>query len=308
MDQQLPPQGDAPAGGIASVQAAIAVMKALPADGGTIGVNQLARQLGMHKSKVSRLLATMEGHDFVQRDRQTGQVSLGLGLVALVSPLLGRLDIAKLAKPSLNAIAQETGETALVAQWCGRDVVMLDQTIGTRAIVHYSWPGKSVPAHTTAAGKVLLAFLPPDERDHALGQPLRPLTRFSITDPAKLRAELARVARRGHAQQDEENELDSCGVAAPVRNFRGEVVAAVTLAMPKTRFEGQAARVTRAVVRAAEEVSRRLGWSGPAAPPNFATRPAPPGGCPTAADAPPHRPAARAPIRRAPAKPRPAPR
>ncbi|MCC7280782.1 MAG: IclR family transcriptional regulator [Acetobacteraceae bacterium] len=249
------------AGGIAAVQSALAVLKALPADGTTIGVNELARRLGLHKSKVSRLLATMQPHDFVQRDAETGQVSLGLGLVLLASPLLGRLDIAKLARPSLNAIARETGETALLAQWCGREVVMVDQTIGTRAIVHYSWPGKSVLAHATAAGKVLLAFLSPDERERALAAPLVRRTRFTITDPRRLRSELARVARLGFAQNDEEHELESCGVAAPVRNFRGEVVAAVTLALPKTRFDPQAARVRGAVARAAEEVSRRLGWS-----------------------------------------------
>jgi DNA-binding IclR family transcriptional regulator len=262
MDQQLTPADDRESGGIASVLSAIAVLKALPADCTHVGVNALARQLGMHKSKVSRLLATLERHEFVQREPQGGKVSLGLGLIALASPLLRRLDVAKVAKPVLNAIADETGETAFIALWCGQEAVMVEQTVGTRAVVHYSWPGKAVPAHTTAAGKVFLAFLAPEALDRALQGRLARLTPHTITDPAALREELARVAAYGYAANDEENELESCGIAAPVRDFRGEVAAALTLAIPKHRFAAQLETVPLAVVRAAAEVSRRLGWAG----------------------------------------------
>jgi DNA-binding IclR family transcriptional regulator len=244
------------------VDSAIAVLKALPSDGSTTGVSQLARHLGLHKSKVSRILATLEGHHFVQRDPESGRVSLGLGLIALVGPLLGRLDVAKAAKPVLDAIAAETGETAFIALWCDQQALMVEQTIGTRAVVHHSWPGKMVPAHTTAAGKVFLAFLPPDAVARVLQPELPACTPFTITGRPELLAELRRTVECGYAVNDQENELESCGVAAPVRRHGGDVVAALTLAVPKHRFDARLDLLARAVVRAAERVSRRLGWGG----------------------------------------------
>lgn len=246
-------------GPIASVGTAIALLKALPADGTHLGVNELARRLGLHKSKVSRLLSTLARHDFVDRDPRNGRFALGVGLIALVGPMLGRLDVAKVAKPVLDDIARETGETAFIALWGGEEAVMVEQTIGTRAVVHYSWPGKSVPAHTTAAGKVFLAFLGEAMVKRALEGRLARRTPATITSRAALMAELAHVRARGYAINDEENERESCGIAAPVSNFRGDVVAALTLAIPKHRFVGQLKTVPDAVVRAAREVSRRLG-------------------------------------------------
>lgn len=268
MDRNAPESDPANATGglIASVSTAIAVLKALPTDGTHVGVNELARQLGLHKSKVSRLLATLERHDFIDRDPRSGRVALGMGLIVLASPMLGRLDVAKLAKPVLDAIATETGETAFIALWSGQEAVMVEQTVGTRAVVHYSWPGKSVPAHTTAAGKVFLAFLPAPATDRALEGRLRRCTPATITTRAALAADLVRIRSRGFALNDEENERESCGIAAPVRNYRGDVVAALTLAVPKHRFAAQLEKVPAAVTRAAQEVSRRLGWKpGPGA-------------------------------------------
>lgn len=246
---------------IASVATAITVLKALPADGTHVGVNELARRLGLHKSKVSRLLSTLALHDFVDRDAQTGKVALGFGAIALAGPLLGRLDVLKVARPVLDAIASETGETSFIALWTGREAVMAEQTIGTRAVVHYSWPGKSVPAHSTAAGKVFLAYLPEAAVRSVLESRFERLTPKTITTRAALQSELAEVRRRGFGINDEEYERESCGVAAPVRDFRGEVVAALTLAIPKHRFVEQLGTVPDAVRRAAHEVSRGLGWT-----------------------------------------------
>lgn len=246
--------------GVAAVHHAIALLKALPPDGRAIGVSELARRIGLHKSTVSRLVATLSRHDFVERQNGNGGVQLGMGLVAVVSPLFGRLDVSRIAKPILDTIAAETGETANLALWRGTEAVMADQTLGSRAVVHYAWPGKCVPAHTTAAGKAFLAHLPPDALDKILAGGLKHYTPFSITDPAELRRELETVRRRGFAVNDEENELESCGVASVVRDFRGEVCAVLTVAGPKHRFEpSQRDAIATVVLRSAGELSRRLG-------------------------------------------------
>jgi DNA-binding IclR family transcriptional regulator len=266
--RKLPAKTRKPFSHVAAVTHAITLLKALPTNGETIGVNELARRVGLHKSTVSRLLSTLGEHEFVERHPDNGSINLGIGLLAMVSPLLGRLDAVKAAKPILDIVAEETGETASLALWSGHEAVMMEQTLGARAVMHYAWPGKCVPAHTTAVGKVFLAHLPPAALDKVLTAGLKRHTSFSITDPARLRRELERIRARGFADNDQENELESCGIASIIRNFRGEPAAALTVAVPKHRFEPHQKKVIIASVLAgAEKLSRRLGFAteGPVA-------------------------------------------
>jgi DNA-binding IclR family transcriptional regulator len=123
-----------------------------------------------------------------------------------------------------------------------------------------------VPAHTTAAGKAFLAYLPRAAFDRAVAGGLKRHTEFSITSPGKLERELRQVRERGFAVNDQENELESCGVASVVRNFRGEACAVLTVAVPKHRFAPRQRDAIAAVVtKAAGELSGRLGWAPGAA-------------------------------------------
>lgn len=251
-----------PFAGVGAVTHAITLMKALPANGETIGVNELARRVGLHKSTVSRLLSTLGEHEFIERNAETGHINLGIGLLAMVSPLLGRLDVVKAAKPILDIVAEETGETASLALWGGHEAVMVEQTLGARAVMHYAWPGKCVPAHTTAVGKVFLAHLPPASLEKVLAAGLKRHTSFSITDPAQLKRELQHIRACGFADNDQENELESCGIASIVRNFLGDAAAALTVSVPKHRFEPHLKEaIIASVLRGAEKLSRRLGYA-----------------------------------------------
>jgi DNA-binding IclR family transcriptional regulator len=246
-------------GGVSTVNHAIAVLKALPSSGASIGVNEIARITGLHKSSVSRLLTTMEKHQFVQRDSSNRRVGLGVGLVALVSPMLGNLDLMRMSKPILTELANETGETAILAVWNGREAVMLEQVIGPQAVVHYAWPGKTVPGHTTAAGKVFLAMLPNAFPQHPQAEYKR-YTRYTRTAISEIAADLQLCRDKGYTMNDEENELESCGVAAPVFDFRNNVVAALSLAVPKHRFnEATLPKLINCTIDQAKKLSAHLG-------------------------------------------------
>ncbi|MGH9022016.1 MAG: IclR family transcriptional regulator, partial [Acidimicrobiia bacterium] len=117
-------------------------------------------------------------------------------------------------------------------------------------------------AHCTSTGKVLLAYLPEAELDLLLGGwVLEPKTRYTITDPARLRRDLAQVRHRGYAENLHEAEMGIVSVAAPVRDASGGVVAAVSVAAPEMRLEGSSVRRFAATtVQAADSISRRLGY------------------------------------------------
>jgi DNA-binding IclR family transcriptional regulator len=116
--------------------------------------------------------------------------------------------------------------------------------------------------YCTASGKVMLAFMPEAHQAAYLRRvELRPLTSRTVTDKARLRAELRAVRARGWAESMNEREIGVASVAAPIRDISGSVVASISVGAPLTRFRGvPRKRMAQAVVEAGEEVSRRLGW------------------------------------------------
>ena len=215
------PDGRRLTGSVSTVEHAIAVLQALSTKDTAPGVNEIARRIGLHKSTVSRILATLERHGFVERNADNGRIALGMGLVTLVSPLLANLDVVKAGRPILDRLAAEIGETVSLSIWSGNEMVMVEQTLGASTVAHIARHGGRVPGHCTAGGKAFLANLPNDELEAFLRGELAQYTRNTITDPEALRRQLHDIRTKGYAINDQEHDLESCGVAACVRNARG---------------------------------------------------------------------------------------
>jgi DNA-binding IclR family transcriptional regulator len=180
------------------VDHAVLLLKLLAESAEPLGVNELSRRLGVHKSTASRLLRTLERHHLVRRDANDGKISLGPGVVALAGPMLGEMDAIAVGRPIVEALAQQTGETVSLGIWNGREAVIAEQVLGTRNVVSYT-RGRAVPAHSTAVGKTFLAFLPDAAVRPVLEGPLPRLTEFTIVDRAALEAEISQIRRQGYA-------------------------------------------------------------------------------------------------------------
>jgi IclR family acetate operon transcriptional repressor len=236
---------------VGSVARALALLDAL-ADG-PAGVNALARRIGVNPSSASRLLATLESGGLVERD-PGGPYRLGLHLVALADRVLSRLDVRELARPQLRALVEATGETATLSVADGDQAVTVDFVPGESSVVSMARLGRPSIGHATAAGKVLLAFAgtPPAT--------LEAYTERTITDPARLEAELARVRDQGWAEAEGEREPDLNALAAPVFGRGGALAAILGLQGPAARLTAERRRsVLPALLSAASAVSRALG-------------------------------------------------
>ena len=246
--------------GVGAVRHAIAVLRCFTAREPAIGVNEIARRVGLNKSTVSRLIATLEHAEFVERCPQSGRFSLGMGMLGLAAPALAGLDLLKLSRPALCMLARECGETVGIGVWSDPEVIMLEQVLGVRAVTHVARAGDRVPAHCTAAGKIFLAHLDPG-RLNAFGRgKLRRFTPRTVVDRAALDAQRPGIRQRGFATNDQEYEMESCGVAAPVRDSGGEVVAVLACAVPKHRFsQAQQRSLAKLICTEARGISRRLG-------------------------------------------------
>ena len=230
--------------------------------------------LGLHKSTLYRLLEVLRAHRLVELDPATGQYRLGLRLFELGMLAVGRLELARSAQRALDLLVERTGETAHLGVLDGHDIVSIARAESPQALRMPGALGRRSPAHCTAIGKVLLAHLPEaEQRAFVSGRSFPALTRRTLCRPEQLLRELRAVHQRGYAIDDEEIYPGVRCVGAPVRDHTGVVIAGVSAAGPTTRLPREhLPRLAAEVLRAAGEISRRLGFTGASADKQAAPR------------------------------------
>jgi IclR family KDG regulon transcriptional repressor len=249
---------------LSSVGSAIQLLKAFSEERVDLGISELSRRLGVAKSTVHRLAATLAAEGLLEQDRETEKYRLGIALFRLGALVRRRMDISSQGRPYLYELREKTNETVHLAILDGTEIMYVYNLESTQAIRMRSDLGVRKPAYCTAEGQAILAFQPQAVLDAVIVQGLSPRTPQTITDPAKLIKALAVVRQRGCAIEDEESEIGMRGISAPIRNDAGEVVAAVGLAGPVTRLSKKAITTfIPHVIETADLVSRRLGYRSP---------------------------------------------
>jgi DNA-binding IclR family transcriptional regulator len=250
-------------GGVQSVDRALYVLELL-ARRGEAGVTELASDIGVHKSTVSRLLAALEDRELVEQAFERGKYRLGFGILRLANAVSGRLDVTRQGREICERLALEVGETVNIAVLRSEYAVNVDQARGPSAIGTHNWVGELTPLHATSSGKVLLAFMSAEARRGLIAETgLQRFTEHTITSPEKLEAQLREVTRDGYVVSLEELEPGLNAVAAPIRDHSGVVIAALSVSGPAYRLTAERTRdIAPVVVSAADDVSRRMGFQG----------------------------------------------
>jgi IclR family transcriptional regulator, KDG regulon repressor len=230
-------------------------------DGTTLG--ELAKELNASRSTLHRFLMSLVDAGYVEQDA-AGRYRLGLRVLRLASSLLGGLPFRTAARAELGALVMATGETAQACMLDGPEVVYVDEIDSPHPLRLNTHVGTRLPAHSTAVGKAILAFLPDDERRPLVGWGLQARTARTITDPLQLLDVLADVEALGYAVDDEEDMVGVRCVAAPVFDMRHVVVGSVGIAGPSARLDlADMPRKAQIVVETARRISARLGAGRP---------------------------------------------
>lgn len=248
---------------VQAVDRTLAILEALAGHANPAPLSVLAREVGLNVSTVHRLLHTLMGRGFVQQEADTGRYKLGLKVFELGTAALASLDVRQVGRSFLEEIVQASNETANLVVLDQFEVVYVDQVESTRQVKMSAKIGSRAPLHCTGAGKVILAFLPPGEREGLLERlPLTRRTARTLCEVDELRRDLGETARRGYSLDLEEMEDGVRCVAAPVRNSLGRVVAAISVSGPSTRLSDEylEAKLIPMVKGAAVQLSTRLGY------------------------------------------------
>lgn len=247
--------------GVQSVDRAATVLQILAREG-QAGVSEIAAEMGIHKSTVSRLIAALVTRELVQQDRDRGKYQLGFGILRLAAAIPGRLNLVQEAGPVLRELAASARETVNLAVLRSGYAVNVDQARGPSTLGTQDWVGSLTPLHATASGKVLLSALTAEERGALLTSTR--LTRFTartVTSRARLEEELLEVAHTGSALAREEYEIGLVSLAVPVRDHRGVVIAGISVSGPEFRFSPEDPGVRADLLDAGLAVSQRMGFS-----------------------------------------------
>jgi DNA-binding IclR family transcriptional regulator len=245
---------------VPAVEGALSILETLGAVQ-AMSLTELSKKLGLGKSSVYRLLATLVHRGYVERDPGGERYRLTYRLFAVGSRAAERLGLREVAQPIMDRLASQTGETVNLGVLDGFRTVSIHLVESAHPLrIHMRIGG--VPAHATSTGKILLASLPPEELGRRLaGRRLTGLTARTIKSRLALRTELRRVRDQGYAIDDEECSIGLRCVGAPIHDHRGSVVAALSLVAPCHRLVPAALPATITLVQSAAcEISHRLGY------------------------------------------------
>ena len=242
---------------VQSVHRAVSILQVLALRGAT-KITDIAAELGVHKSTVFRLIATLEARGLVEQNGERGKYRLGYGVVRLAAGATKMDDLSLISRPVCRQLAETVQETINVAVHDGRAVISIDQVLGAPAVTSVNWVGQRTPLHATSAGKVFLADMDPEQLDALLAEGLETYTPHTVVEPSALKRELAVVRERGYASVRDAHEIGLAAVGAPIRTLDGHVIAAVTASGPTFRIDPDV--LAGHVLTAAAEISQRHGY------------------------------------------------
>jgi DNA-binding IclR family transcriptional regulator len=234
-------------------------------------LSAIATRTGLPLTTAHRMVKRLADWGALERG-EGGAYHIGLRLWEVATLAPRGLGLRQAALPFMEDLYETTHENVQLAVLDGTDTVYIELISGRSAVIVRTRVGSRWPLHATGVGLVLLAYSAPELQERICAAPLQRFTDFTITDPGRLRAVLADVRRTGGVLSDRQITPDAVSFAAPVRDARGAVAAAVSLVVPHA--DGDVHALLPAVRLAARGISHALGWSGagPGAKPSSSTQ------------------------------------
>ena len=245
---------------VESVRKAVAVLLVVAQSDRPLSLTEVAREAGIPVPTARRLLLTLTGSSLLKRDGK--DYGLGIRAFEIGKKAEKALDLIGVSRPHLRVLADQTGENANLAVLDGADVVYLACEECSKMVRAFTVQGARVSAHATGVGKVLLSGLKDAQiAEIYAGKPLPKFTSRTVGTLDGLLAEVRMARESGYAVDEGEREEGVLCFAAPVRDYAGRVVAAVSVSGPSARFGEHRSESVSTTSECAARISAELGWN-----------------------------------------------
>jgi DNA-binding IclR family transcriptional regulator len=246
---------------VRAVERAILILDCFDSENPERGITDIAQAVGLHKATAHRIVTTLVNYGFLERAADGQKYRLGLELANLGFKVIRRMNLRREAIPYMKQLVEEWDETCDLSVFDEDKVFYVEVLRGNHALTIAAAVGQRLPAHCTASGKLLLAYLPSAELDSIINQSLVSFTDNTITSRDTLLEQLETVRNQGYAVDYEEFEVGVCAVAAPIYNRMGKVVAALGCPCPISRMTSERiTQIAEAFKDAAQAISHRMGY------------------------------------------------
>lgn len=242
---------------------ALEILETLATEGKGLGVTELAQRVGLHKSTVHRVLTTLSVWGYVEKNQYDDRYKLGMKIIDLGSIYLNNIELKTEAVPFLRELMEKSKQPVHLARLEDGYVVYIDKVDVLNSIRMYSQIGRRVNVHCTALGKVLVSQLSMPELEKIINdRGLPKVTANTIVDKDFFYKEIKETRLRGYALDDEENESGIRCIAAPVMDYRGKIIAAISTSGPIDVFDYPAIELLKDhVIDTAKKISARMGYT-----------------------------------------------
>ena len=248
---------------VQSVERAINILEMFSEGKSELSVKEISERLDLSKSTVHGLISTLYVHKFLRQDPESSKYSLGLKLLKLGNLVKLNNAVIRISRPYLEDLVHKYEETVHLAIEDNMEVVYIDKIKGNREMVINSQIGKRNPMYCTGVGKCLLAFLEEDKIKRVLDNKMERFTENTIIEKDEIESELEKIRTQEYAVDNEEFEIGLSCFAAPVKDYSGRVLAAISLSGASSRVsEKKSSRIINSIKEAAEAVSKELGYKG----------------------------------------------
>jgi len=247
---------------IKAVNNCLSVLEFLAEKGPSVSIKELSEQLGIYPSTAHRILDTLRHRGYVEQNSESDKYQLGLKVFKLGMARIYEPDLIKAATPYLKELRDQSGETVHLSVMSEGESLCLMKEESPHAIKMSSKVGKGGPLHCTGSGKVLLAYMLKHERKNIIKKTkITRFTRKTITDEKRLEEELSKIRKQGFALDTGEHERYVRCIAAPIRNYEGQVVAVISISGPAFRMgSDERNRLREFLLSVSKRISERLGY------------------------------------------------
>ena len=246
-----------------SLERALKILCAFNRDRQALTLSQLSKILNLSKATVSRLSFTLMKCDFLRYDPPSKQYSLGLKLFELGSVIFSSFSIRRVAIPHLSQLQSRLGKTTFLGVLQDDELVYIDKRENPSNPIRFaSQIGTRRPPHFGMLGQILMAYLPESEVNRLLRKsPLKPFTRRSLTNQTEFKKRLGRIRDRGFFVDKEEALEGTTGIAAPIWDYTGNVIAVVGVGIISSSLNSNGTKqIIKEVCETARKISQEMGY------------------------------------------------
>jgi len=241
----------------------ISILKLFSIDNPKLNFREIHDEVGLNKVTLNRLLANLVEQELLDQEPSRRVYTLGPLLLRLGFVAWSNFELRSVTSPIIKTLAERTGQTAQVFILQGMDVFVLDQAAGRSFVVKTSI-GSTRPIFSTAAGKILLAYLDEDDLNSLVGKiNFKPLTKKTITNPEKFISELQKIKKKGFATSFGEHNIDIYCASVPIWGLSDKVVAALSVSGPYFQFDSDSIpKIVQEIKRASQKISSEINRCG----------------------------------------------